>query len=163
MTSVPIVGVRDAIVDGVDVDAVAAAVCRCSGVEGLLDGPPAAAATYLPRRRVDGVRVDSKVVAVQVRARWGYCVPDIAAQIQAATASLTPRHRVDVIVAELGNPPPQASAKPTGEPVTVTQAAEQNEEEPWTTNKSVSGQRGEHSSPPIATIAVATRTPSSSA
>ena len=93
----------------------------------------------------------------------GYCVPDIAAQIQAATASLTPRHRVDVIVAELGNPPPQASAKPTGEPVTVTQAAEQNEEEPWTTNKSVSGQRGEHSSPPIATIAVATRTPSSSA
>jgi hypothetical protein len=163
MTSVPIVGVRDAIVDGVDVDIVAAAVCRCSGVEDLLDGPPAAAATYLPGRRVNGVRVDSEVVAVQVRARWGYSVPEIAAQIQAATASLTPRHRVDVIVADVGDPPPLPTAKPTGEPVTVTRPAEANEGEPWTSNESVSGPRGEHSLAPIIPIAAATRTPSSPA
>lgn len=139
MTSVPIVGVRDAIVDGVDVDAVAAAVCRCSGVQDLLDGPPSAAATYLPGRRVDGVRVESEVVVVQVRARWGYSVPEIAAQIHAATAPLTPRHRVDVIVADLGDPPPPPTAKPTGKPATVTRGAEPNEEEPWVSNMPVSG------------------------
>jgi hypothetical protein len=161
MTSVPVVGVRDAIVDGVDVDAVAAAVRRCSGVEGLVDGPPATAATYLPGRRVDGVRVDSKVVAVQVRARWGYCVPEIAAQIRVATAPLTPDRRVDVIVADLGDPPPLATAKPTGEPVTVTQAAEPTEEATAATNKSASAQRGEHSSALVTPIAAATRTRSS--
>jgi hypothetical protein len=161
VTTVPIVGVRDAIVDGVDVDAVAAAVCRCSGVEGVLDGPPAAAATYLPGRRVDGVRVDSKAVAVQVRARWGYGVPEIAAQIQTATAPLTPGHRVDVIVADLGDPPPIATAKPTGEPVTVTQATEPTEEATAATDKLASAQRGEHSSAPVTPIAAATRTRSS--
>jgi hypothetical protein len=162
MISAPIVGVRDAIVDGVDVDAVAVAVRRCSGVEDMIDGPPAAAATYLPGRRVDGVRVDSEAVAVQVRARWGYSVPEIAAQIQAATAPLAPRRRVDVIVAELGDPP-RPAAGPTGAPVTTTRAAARDQEEPWMSNKPVSGRRGGHSLAPTIPIAAATRTPSSPA
>jgi hypothetical protein len=101
------------------------------------------------------------VVAVQVRARWGYCVPEIAAQIRAATAPLTPGHEVDVIVADLGDPPPLATAKPIGEPVTVMRATEPTEEATAATNKSASAQRGEHSSARGSPIPAATRTRSS--
>lgn len=160
MTAVPVVGVRDAIVNGVDVDAVAAALRRCPGVEDLLDGPPAAASTYLPRRRIDGIVVDPVTVVVQIRARWGYDFPAIAAQIQAATAALLPNHRVAVVVAELGDPP----EAPTGQPrVAAYPAPAVAEEVPWTSSSPVSGRHAERSSAPTIPIAAAIPAPSSPA
>lgn len=48
MTGAAVTGPYDAIVDGVDVDRVAAAVRGCPAVADLVDGPPRGAATYLP-------------------------------------------------------------------------------------------------------------------
>ncbi|SCL68482.1 hypothetical protein [Micromonospora eburnea] len=61
----------DAVVDGVDVDAVLAAVQACRGVAGLTAGWPGGRTTYLPGRQVEGVAVDADAVVVQVRGRWG--------------------------------------------------------------------------------------------
>jgi hypothetical protein len=104
-----------AVVDGVDVDAVAAAVRGCPAVEDLHAGDLWRATTYLPGRRVEGVRVDRQVVAVQVRARWGVDVFEIAGQVRRALAPLVAGRRIDVVVADVGLPaghPATAGAVP---------------------------------------------------
>jgi len=90
-----------AVVDGVDVDAVAAAVRRCGSVGGLVDGPPAMAATYLPGRRVDGVRVDGETVIIQVSIRPESTVARLAREVGAAVSRLVPTRRVDIVVADV--------------------------------------------------------------
>ncbi|MFC3499692.1 hypothetical protein ACFOOK_01585 [Micromonospora krabiensis] len=99
-----------AVVEGVDVDAVAAAVCACPAVVGLvaLDGR----GTYLPGRRVDGVVVDADAVVVQVRARWGAHVPELAAQVRAAVAPLVAGRQIDVVLADVGDPPDGDGQRP---------------------------------------------------
>lgn len=94
-----------AVIDGIDVDAVAAAVRSCAGVSALDGGWFGEAATYLPGRTVDGVVVGDGRVAVQVRSRWGVAAPDLAARITAALAPLTGARRVDVVIADIDNPP----------------------------------------------------------
>ena len=91
-----------AVVEGVDVDAVAAAVRACPAVEDLAAGAPGELATYLPGRRVIGVRVEPDSVLVQVRSRWGVPVTEVAEQIRRATASLA-RRRVDVAIVDIGD------------------------------------------------------------
>lgn len=93
------------LVDDVDVDAVARAVCACPGVEGLYDGFPDEVATYLPGRRLVGVWVGDDAVDVQVRAAWGIPAPQIAAGIQAAVAPLAGGRSVDVMIAAVADPP----------------------------------------------------------
>jgi hypothetical protein len=102
-TAIP--AVRDAMVDGVDVDAVAAAARACPGVERLHGGPPQRTATYLPGRRIDGVRIDRHTVVVQVRARWGVPAPELAAQIRGAISVMASGRRIDIIVADVADPP----------------------------------------------------------
>ncbi|MFI7604256.1 hypothetical protein ACIBTV_03945 [Micromonospora sp. NPDC049366] len=92
-----------AVVDGVDVDAVAAAVRACPAVAGLV--ALGGRGTYLPGRRVDGVVVDADTVLVQVRARWGARAPELAAQVRAAVAPLVAGRHIDVVVADVGDPP----------------------------------------------------------
>ncbi|MFC7759975.1 hypothetical protein ACFQY4_19605 [Catellatospora bangladeshensis] len=58
------------LVDGVDVDAVAGAARACPGVDDLLGGFPEVA-TYLPGRRVTGVRITDDTVELCLRADWG--------------------------------------------------------------------------------------------
>jgi len=94
-----------AVIDGVDVDVVAAAVRGCAGVSGLDGGWFGEAATYLPGRTVAGVLVDDGRVAVQVRSRWGVPAPDLAARITAVLAPLTGPRRVDVVIADIDDPP----------------------------------------------------------
>ncbi len=78
---------ESAVVDGVDVDAVAAAVRQCDGVSGLDGGPYHEVATYLPGRTIDGVSVaDGGRVQVQVRSRWGVEAPLLATLIQITLA-----------------------------------------------------------------------------
>ena len=57
-----------AVIDGVDVDAVAAAVAGCAGVAALAGGPFGEVTSYLPGRKVAGVAVGNDRVTVQVRA-----------------------------------------------------------------------------------------------
>ena len=98
----------DSIVDGVDVDAVAAAVRACPGVSGLHGGQYGEATTYLPGRAVPGVVVGGGRVRVQVRAGWGTEAPLLAAAITAALAPLTGNRPVDVAIADIDDPPPFA-------------------------------------------------------
>jgi hypothetical protein len=104
MTVTAAAGPYDATVDGVDVDLVAAAVRGCSAVAGLVGGPPHGAATYLPGRRIDGITVSAGTVTIQVRSRWEPALA-VAAQIRRAADGLTPLHRVDVVVADIEDPP----------------------------------------------------------
>ena len=103
--SAPAVAPTQNLIDGVDVDAVAQAARGCPGVEDLHGGFPGEVATYLPGRRILGVRVDSRVVEVQVRTAWGMPVLQIAVGIQAAVAPLAGGRAVDVTIADLGDPP----------------------------------------------------------
>jgi hypothetical protein len=92
------------LIDGVDVDAVARAARGCPGVEDL-DGDFPEVATYLPGRRVFGVRVGSHAVEVHVRTAWNMPAREIAIGVQAAVAPLAGGRAVDVTIADLGNPP----------------------------------------------------------
>jgi hypothetical protein len=106
----PGVPVDEAIIDGVDVDAVAATVRACAGVSGLDGGPYHEVATYLPGRTVDGVAVSGGRVQVQVRSRWGVEAPLLATLIKTVLAPLTGARPVDVTVADIDDPPDPGSA-----------------------------------------------------
>jgi hypothetical protein len=93
------------VIDGIDVDAVAAAVAGCAGVAALDGGPFGEVASYLPGRKVAGVVVGNCRVTVQVRSRWGIPAADLAAGITAVLTSLTGRRPVDVVIADIDDPP----------------------------------------------------------
>jgi hypothetical protein len=95
----------DAIVYGIDVDAVAAAVRACPGVSDLHGGRYGEVTTYLPGRVVRGVVVESGRIRVQVRSEWGTEAPKLAAAITAALAPLTGNLPVDVAIADIDDPP----------------------------------------------------------
>jgi hypothetical protein len=146
-----------AVIDGVDVDVVAATVRTCPGVDELYGGRPGGIATYLPGRRVDGVRVDRYAIEVQVRARWGATAMDIAAQIRDVLATNAAGRRIDVTVADVSDPPVQPACP---DPLAVDPATT-SERELWTTNSG--GGRGASSSAPITQTAAATPMSSSPA
>ncbi|WP_261555969.1 hypothetical protein, partial [Frankia tisae] len=114
-----------------DPDRVAAAVTACPGVArlvatptpGLLSiparvgagdrGPVAEVATYLPRRRVAGVRVRDDRIVVQVDCRYGEPLADLAGRIRAAVLCAAPDcPRVDVVIRDLDPPDGPAPAGP---------------------------------------------------
>ena len=94
-----------AIVYGVAVDAVAAAVRACPGVSDLHGGRYGEVTTYLPGRVVRGVVVGGGRVRVQVRSAWGVEAPVLAAAITAAVVPLTGDRPVDVSIADIDDPP----------------------------------------------------------
>jgi hypothetical protein len=93
-----------AVIDGVDVDVVAATVRACPGVDELDGGQPGGVATYLAGRRIDGLRVDRYAIEVQVRARWGTPAVEVAAQIRGALAVIAAGRRLDVIIVDVTDP-----------------------------------------------------------
>ncbi len=94
-------------VDGVNVDAAAAAVAACTGVSGLDGGRYHEVATYLPGRTVDGVAIGGGRGGGQVRAAWGVAIPPRGLRIRGGRAPLTGTRPVDVLVADVGDPPGQ--------------------------------------------------------
>jgi hypothetical protein len=102
-----------AVIDGVNVDAVAAAVQACPGVSGLDGGRFGEVASYLPGRRVQGVAVREDSVTVQVRSRWGVPAADLLSQITAVLTPLTGGRRVEVVVADIDDPPALGSWLPS--------------------------------------------------
>jgi hypothetical protein len=109
MTSPPVSpavsGPGSSVIDGVDVDAVAAAVLGCAGVAGLDGGRFGEVASYLPGRTVEGVVVSGGRVKVQIRALWAVPVPELAALIRAILRPLTGSRPVDVVIADIEDPP----------------------------------------------------------
>ena len=139
---------RAAVVDGVDLDAVAAAARGCAAVDDLCPGAWGGVVSYLPGREVAGVRVTRDHVVISVRGRWGVPVSELAGQVRAAVTGLAGPRRVDVVVADLAEPAAQAPAGMHGEEVTS-----------WTAS-SPGEVSGANSSAPITPTAAATRSPS---
>ena len=132
------------VVDGVDLDAVAAAARSCAAVDDLCSGAWGGVVSYLPGRQVAGVRVTRDYVVISVRARWGIPISDLAGQIRAAVTSLVAPRRVDVVVADLAEPGARAPAGAHGEEGT-----------PWRTARP-GGVPGASSSAPTTPTAVVT-------
>jgi hypothetical protein len=100
------VGGDHAVVAGVDVDQVAAAVSACPLVAGLVAGDHGTAATLLPGRRVVGIRIGLRSggparISVTVAARYGAPLSRLIDQVRDAVAVRAPGHPVDVDVADV--------------------------------------------------------------
>ena len=91
-------------IEGVNVDAVAAAVQGCAGVAGLDSGQYGEVATYLPGRTIPGIMIGGGRVTVQIRSRW-VPAPGLAALITATLSPLTGDRPVDVVIADIDDPP----------------------------------------------------------
>jgi uncharacterized alkaline shock family protein YloU len=94
-----------------DPDALAAAVLACPAVVAMSAGRVGEVATYLPGRRVAGVRVRDKEVTVHVVARYGPTVAEIAAQVRQTVQTLAPGRSVAVGVDDLVTETPSTSAR----------------------------------------------------
>lgn len=113
MTEAPI----GAAVGGVDLDAVAAAVRSCPGVDDLDGGPSnAQLATYLPGRKIDGLKLTADTLTVQIRSVWNVPVTEVGAQIRLAVTHLVDDRLVDIVVADL-TPAPGYELQSKEEPV----------------------------------------------
>src|SRR3981081_1496175 len=97
------------VIDGVDLDAVTAAVLGCGGVDDLDSGPWGGVVSYLPGRQVAGVRIASDHVLISVRGRWGVPVAALARTARAAyraprgrpsLAAVVARRRVYIVLAD---------------------------------------------------------------
>jgi hypothetical protein len=109
-----------AMVDGVDVDAVAAGARSCPAVDRLCSGAWGGVVSYLPGREVPGVRVARDHVVVSVCSRWGVPAAELARQVRVVLAPLAGARRIDVVVADVADPP--------------ATAAQPSEVEPWMTS-----------------------------
>ena len=113
----------------VDVDAVAAAVAACPSVSRLHGGGlTGSIATYLPGRRVEGVRVTDDAVEVHIATRWDVPMPQAAAEVRVALAPLVGGRPITVSVEDVddaqaaipattGTGPVAAPAVPTARPM----------------------------------------------
>lgn|ERR1022692_1992957 len=145
-----------AVVDGVDIDAVAAAARSCEGVDDLCPGPWGGVVSYLPGRQVAGVRIESDHVVISIRGRWGVPVAELARQVRAAVAGLVAPRRVDVVVADLTDAESEA---PAGLPAPCMHGDEVSS---WTTS-SAGGLPGASTSAPITPTTAVIPRPSSPA
>jgi hypothetical protein len=137
-----------AVVDGVNLDAVAAAVRGCPAIDDLSAGAWGGVVSYLPGRQVAGVRIASDHVVISVLGRWGIPISEMARQVRTAVMPLVAPRRVDLVVADLTGVPGEAPAG--GQPEEVGS---------WTTS-SPGGGPAASSSAPITPTAAAIPTPS---
>ena len=113
-----------AIVDGVDVDAVHTAVSDCPGVARVGGGSLAALTTYLPGRRIPGIRISPESVEIEVAVQWGATVADLSRDIHAAVAGLVSGRRVDVTIADIVLPGEDATQAPPVPPSELEEVTE---------------------------------------
>ncbi|GAA1283853.1 hypothetical protein GCM10009609_55940 [Pseudonocardia aurantiaca] len=86
------------------VDPIVAAVLACPLVAGLHGGRDGEAVTYLPGRRITGIRITVDEVAIHVVARYPAVMDQVASQIRRAVAPLAPGLRIDVVIEDLAVP-----------------------------------------------------------
>lgn len=92
------------------VDAIAAAALACPAVAGLDRGGWQQVATYLPGRRVVGVRIEDERALVSVVMAAGASVATLEAQLRPALAPYMGGRRLDVLVADVAVNEPTATA-----------------------------------------------------
>jgi hypothetical protein len=98
-------------------DAIAAAVLGCPAVAALHPGGMVhRTATYLPRRRVEGVHVDDDQIAVSVVGVQGIPIALLADQVRAAVMPFADGRPVDVHVADVQPLSEQPPALPAAFP-----------------------------------------------
>jgi hypothetical protein len=85
-------------------DRVAERVRAVPGVVGLHGGAFGEAATYLPGRRVTGVRMGDGGVGVHVVTEWDRDVREVAAAVRSALSELLPSRPVTVTVEDVAQP-----------------------------------------------------------
>ena len=88
----------------VDPDTVAAAVLACPHVASLSAGTVEEIATYLPGRRVQGIRAQDDVLEIHVVARWGVPLPEVAAEVRSAVGALAGGRPITVAIEDLEMP-----------------------------------------------------------
>jgi hypothetical protein len=93
-----------------DLEAVAAAALGCPLIAGLAGGRLGEIATYLPGRRLVGVRELEGTVEVHVVARWGTPLPRVADVVRAAVAPYAGGRPVAVFVDDIEVPADRAVA-----------------------------------------------------
>lgn len=100
---------------GATADRIADAVLGCPGVAALHGGRFGEIATYLPRRRVAGVRVhqETNTTEVHVVGRYPSPVPEIARQVRTALRPLVGDARVDVVVGDYAGETESAPVRPS--------------------------------------------------
>ncbi len=86
-------------------EALAALVTSCPGVASLSGGILGEVATYLPGRRIRGIRLEGSTVEVHVVALWGTPLPPIADQVRAVCQPFARGRPIDVYVDDLDVPP----------------------------------------------------------
>ena len=94
----------DSVVHGVDVDALAARVTSCPSVARLAGGALEEAASYLPGRRIAGVRVTPESVELHVVATAHSPIPRLDREVREAVAPLVAGRTVDLFVDDVANP-----------------------------------------------------------
>lgn len=88
------------------VDQIASVVLAVPGVHDLHAGSTGQVATYLPGRRVNGIRAIKGGFDVHVVVAWGFSVFATAEAIRSAVQTLTPG-RVDVTIEDVAAAAPQ--------------------------------------------------------
>jgi hypothetical protein len=88
----------------VDVEAIARSVEACPAVASLSSGAVGLAVSYLPGKRVEGVRVSDERVEVHVVARWGATVQVVDREVRTATSSMTLGRQLDVVIEDVDVP-----------------------------------------------------------
>lgn len=88
----------------VDPDAVSDAALSCPDVAGLSGGIAGEVATYLPGRRVAGVRLTDDEVEIHIVARWGTNLPEVADAVRLAVKPVIRGRRVSVYVEDIEVP-----------------------------------------------------------
>jgi hypothetical protein len=139
-----------ALIDGIDVDAVAAAVRSCPAVDDLDGGRLGEVATYLPGRRVPGIRISDDRIEVHVRGVWDQPVGLIADQIRSVLATLTGGRIIDVVLTDVAEPgqaraqlaPPATGAATSAMPAVLADGTV----EEWTTPSAPAAPSGGSSS-----------------
>jgi len=93
-----------------DLDVVAAAALGCPLIAGLTGGGLGEIATYLPGRRLLGVRIVDDEVEIHVVAHWGSPLPDVAEAVRAAVAPYVGPLAVGIFVDDIEVPGADAGA-----------------------------------------------------
>ncbi|MGI8758362.1 MAG: hypothetical protein ACR2K0_03565 [Acidimicrobiales bacterium] len=87
-----------------DVDELARAVESCPSVARLAPGRGVEVATYLPGRRVRGIRVGEGGIEVHVAARYGPTMTEVAGEVRDAVAAHLGAEPVAVYIDEVELP-----------------------------------------------------------
>ena len=108
-----------------DPDQVVALARSVAGVADLTGGAFGSAATYLPGRRVLGVRIDDDFLSVHLVVTLERPIPDVAADVRRALAAASGGRRIDVLIEDVvaGGADPGFAEPAIVEPPAVKRAA----------------------------------------